>query len=240
MKGKLLRIIPFGIALICLGSAFLTVGCGSSNARYRFVQAATGLNNNVDVQVDGKTVLTSVGFGNPGTYHSVKSGSRHFQIFPTGTTTTPYADASVSVEKDTTIIMETTPQPQSQIALGVFTDDNTAPTTGNAEIRVINSSPTVNANVAAGVDVYIVPKGGGIAGFSPLIPGLAFNVMSNYQSLAAGDYDVAVTQPGTQNIINSLTFTFTGLASGQIRTLVIVENSFGGGPYTFVQLNDLN
>ena len=86
MKGKLLRIIPFGIALICLGSAFLSVGCGSSNARYRFVQAATGLNNNVDVQVDGKTVLTSVGFGNPGTYHSVKSGSRHFQIFPTGTT----------------------------------------------------------------------------------------------------------------------------------------------------------
>jgi Domain of unknown function (DUF4397) len=236
MKGKLLRIIPFGIALICLGSAFLTVGCGSSNARYRFVQAATGLNNNVDVQVDGKTVLTSVGFGNPGTYHSVKSGSRHFQIFPTGTTTNAYVDASVSVENDTTLIM-VTPPPPTGIALSVFTDDNTAPTTGNAKIRVINTSTTASAN---GVDVYVVPHNSGIGGFNPQITSLTFNNPSNYLSLAAGDYDVAVTQPGTQNIINSLTFTFTGLASGQIRTLVIIESSFGGGPYTFVQLNDLN
>lgn len=236
MKGKLLRIVPFGIALICLGSAFLTVGCGSSNARYRFLQAATGLNNNVDVQVDGKTVLTSVGFGNPGTYHSVKSGSRHFQVFPTGTTTNPYADASVSIEKDSTIIM-VTPPPPTGIALSVFTDDNTAPTTGNAKLRIINTSATVNTN---GVDVYIVPKGTGIGGFNPQITGLVFNTTSNYQSLAAGDYDVIATLPGTQNVINNLIFTLTGLASGQIRTLVIIENSFGGGPYQFVQLNDLN
>ena len=62
MRGKLSRIVPFAIALICLAVAFLAVGCGSSKVRYRFVQAATTIPNQyVDLQVDGKTVQTAVG-----------------------------------------------------------------------------------------------------------------------------------------------------------------------------------
>jgi Domain of unknown function (DUF4397) len=237
MRGKPLRIFPFAVALICLGCTFLTMGCSSSSARYRFVQAATGLNNNVDLQVDGKVVQSAVGFGQPATYHSSTSGKHDFKVFPTGTTTNPYADTSVSLSGDTTLIMETTPQTQgATIAVGVFTDDKTAPTTGNVKLRIINVSPTVSAN---GVDVYVVTSGQGIGGFNPLIPGLTFGNASNYQSLAAGNYDVIMTLPGTQNIVSSLSGTYN-LTAGQIRTILVVDNSFGGGPYQQVLLNDLN
>jgi len=232
MKGKLLRILPFGIALICLGSAFLTVGCGSSSARYRFMQAATAIPTNVDLQVDGKTVQSSLGFGQPATYHSTKSGSRHFVVFPAGSTTTPYADSSFSLASgDTTVIME---GPASAVTLAPYTDDNTAPTTGNAKLRIIHASP-----LAGNLDVYVVPANGGIAGFNPQLSNIKYPDAQNYLSLAASDYDVIMTQPGTQNIVLSLDLHLP-LTAGQIRTVVVLDAPNGGGPFSLAQLNDLN
>jgi hypothetical protein len=50
---------------------------------------------------------------------------------------------------------------------------------------------------------------------------------------------VTVTVRGTQSIINNLTGTYP-LTAGQIRTLVILDASTGGGPYGLLELNDLN
>jgi len=232
MRGKLSRIFPFAIVLICLASLLLAIGCGSSSARYRFVQTATGLPaNSVDLRVDGKSVQTAVGFGQTATYHSATSGSRKFEVFANGTTTNPIISESVSLKGDTTLMLQNT---SGGDVLSPYTDENTAPTTGNAKLRIIHSSFSANA-----VDVYIVTSGSGIGGFSPLIPNLAFQAASNYQSLSAGSYDVIMTVAGTQNILNSLTGTYT-LTSGQIRTIVILDSSFGGGPFQQLVLNDLN
>lgn len=232
MRGKLSRIVPFAVALICVASAFLTVGCGSSSARYRFVQAATGISTNVDLQVDSKTVQSAVGYGQPATYHSSSSGSRKFGIFPAGTTTNAIVSASVNLGSgDTTLLMQNT---NGGNVLSPYTDDNTAPTTGNAKLRIIHSSLT-----SGNLDVYVVPSGGGIAGFNPKVSNLAFQATSNYLSLSAASYDVIMTVPGTQNFVSSLTGTYN-LTSGQIRTIVILDSSFGGGPYSQLVLNDLN
>jgi hypothetical protein len=232
MRGKLLRIFPFAAALICLGCVFLIVGCSSSKARYRFIQAATAVPTNVDLQVDGKIVQSAVGYGQPATYHSSSSGSRKFVIFPTGTTTNPYVSESVNLGgKDTTLLMQNT---SSGDVLSPFTDDNTAPTTGNAKVRIIHSAFTAGA-----IDVYVVPTGNGISGFNPQISNLTFQGASNYLSLSAAGYDVIMTVTGTQNVLNSLTATYT-LTSGQIRTIVVLDASFGGGPYQQMVLNDLN
>ena len=232
MKGKLSRILPSAIALICLGSAFLAVGCGSSSARYRFVQAATGVPTNVDLQVGGKTVQSSVGYGQPATYHTSKSGSQNFKLFPPGATTNPYVDSSISLGSgDTTIIAE---NPLATIALAPYKDDNTAPTTGNVKIRIIHAAPT-----AGNFDVYIVPHGGGIAGFNPQISNLSFGSATNYLSLAASNYDVVMTAPATQNILSSLLYNYT-LTAGQIRTIIVLDASIGGGPWSQTILNDLN
>ena len=235
MKGKLSRILPFGIALICLGAA-LTVGCGSKKARFRFVQASTGVPTNVDLFVDGKSLQTSIGFGQTATYRSASSGSRKFELFPNGSTTNPYVSASVSLGgSDTTVIAE---NPFASITLAPFTDDNTAPTTGNIKLRFIQVAPTV-ANPPQGIDVYVVPTGQGIAGVNPQLSNLQYQAASSYLSLSAGSYDVVMTVAGTQNIIGNLTGTYQ-LTSGQIRTLVVLDLATGGGPYSLLELNDLN
>jgi uncharacterized protein DUF4397 len=240
MRGKLSRIVPFAVALICLAVAFLSVGCSSSKVRYRFIQAATTIQNNVDLQVDGKTVQSAVGYGQPGSYHSASSGSRKFEIFNTGTTTNPIVSESVKLGSgDTTLILQNTDNTTTANVLSPYTDDNTAPTTGNAKLRFIHSSLN-----AGSVDVYVVPTGQSIAGFNPQISGLTFQQTpappNTYLSLSAASYDVIMTQSGTQNILNNLITNNYSLASGQIRTFVIIDSSFGGGPFQEIILNDLN
>jgi hypothetical protein len=233
MRGKLLRGLPLGAALICLGAAFLTVGCGSGHARFRFVQASTAVPNNADLRVDGKTVQSAIGFGQTATYRSSSSGSHKFELFATGTTTNPYVSATVSLGSgDTTVISE---NPFASINLSPYKDDNTAPTTGNAKLRIIHASPT-----AQSIDVYVVPSGTPIAGFNPQITGLTYpNASNTYLSLSAASYDVSMTVSGTQNIVNNLTGTYA-LTAGQIRTIVVLDAPNGGGPYQQLLLNDLN
>jgi len=236
MRGKVSRILPLGIALICLGVAFLMVGCSSGKARFRFVLAATSVPTNVDLFVDGKSVQTGIGFGQSATYRTATSGSRKFELFATGTTTSPYVNASVSLgSKDTTVIAEGL-YPAS-ITLAPYTDDNTAPATGNIKLRVINAAPSV-APSGQGVDVYVVPTQQGIAGVNPQFT-VAYPNASNYLSLSANTYDVIMTVQGTQNIISNLTGTYP-LTSGQIRTLVVLDAPNGGGQYSMIELNDLN
>jgi hypothetical protein len=235
MKGKLSRVLPLGLALICLGAAFLTVGCGSSSVRYRFVQASTGVPTNVDLQVDSKTVQTAVGFAQTATYRTISSGSHKFELFATGTTTSPYVSASISLGKgDTTVIAE---NPFTSIGLNAYTDDLTVPTTGNAKLRIINTSPTTP--LAQGIDVYVVPTGQGIGGFNPHITALTFQSASSYLSLAANNYDVIMTVTGTQSILSGLSGTYN-LTSGQIRTIVVTDAQNGGGPFMQLVLTDLN
>lgn len=231
MEGRLLRVVPFGAALILLGAALLTVGCGSSSGRFRFVQAATAVPTNVDLQVDGKSIQTAIGFGQTATYRTISAGSHKFEVFASGTTSNPYASASVTVGAYTTIFAAG-PFNGGIAALVPFTDDNTTPTTGNARLRVIHMSPTTTS-----VDVYIVPSGNDIAGLNPQISGLTYQNPSNYQQLSANSYDVVLTVTNQQVILSKDTYTLT---SQQVRTVVILDQPNGGGPAQQIILNDLN
>jgi len=231
MEGRLLRVVPFGAALILLGAALLTVGCGSSSGRFRFVQAATAVPTNVDLQVDGKSVQTAIGFGQTATYRTTATGSRKFEVFASGTTSNPYASASITVGAYTTIFAAGSFSGGIP-ALVPFTDDNTTPTTGNARLRVIHMSPTTNS-----VDVYIVPTGNDIAGLNPQVSGLTYQNPSNYQQLSANSYDVVLTVTNQQVILSKDTYTLT---SQQVRTVVILDQPNGGGPAQQIILNDLN
>ena len=227
----MIRTLFVGAALI--GVTFLSFGCSSGNARYRFVQVSTSVPANVDLQFDGKSIQANIGFGQGTSYHGTSSGSHTVKLFATGTTKNPYVDAGISIPSgdDSTMFSS---GPFASIGLTVFTDDNTAPTAGNAKLRILNLAPTVGP-----IDVYVVTAGSGIAGGNPQIPNLAYASASTYMSEAAGNYDVAVTVNGTQNVIPSLTGTYP-LASGQIRTLVILDSPVGGGPFSLIELSDVN
>jgi hypothetical protein len=237
MRGRLLRVLPLGAALICVGAALLAVGCGSTSSRFRYVQAATVAPSTVDVEIDSKTVLTSIGFGQTPTYQKVSSGSHTVGIFLTGTTTNPAFSGTVSFASgDTTLLSTGT---FSSINLAPFTDDNTVPASGDFKLRIIHASPT-----SGSVDVYILTPPGSISGLSPQTKSLSFSATggasaTSYFSLAAGNYEIVMTQTGTQNPISGLDASYN-FTAGQIRTIVILDSPNGGGPWTQLPLSDLN
>src|SRR5215471_2567265 len=131
MRGKLWNVLPLGAALVCLiGVLLITVSCssGSGSTQFRYVQAATVAPGPVDVEIDGKTVLTGIGFGQTPSYQKVSSGSRKVAIFLTGTTTNPVFSGTVSFSGSTTLITE---NPFNSITLAPYTDDTTTPPSGD-------------------------------------------------------------------------------------------------------------
>ena len=70
---------------------------------------------------------------------------------PNGTTTNAIVSQSVNLGSgDTTLLLQNT-APNSSFVMSPYTDDNTAPTTGNAKVRIIHSSFSANP-----LDVYIL------------------------------------------------------------------------------------
>jgi Domain of unknown function (DUF4397) len=233
MRGKLYKVLPLAAILICMGLGLLAVGCGSSGAHFRYVQASTGSpGTNVDVDVDGSTKFTNIGFGAAATYQSVSSGSRQFELFLSGTTTNPFFNGTVPIASgfNTVVSMNTF----STMAISVYPDDNTAPTSGDVKLKFIHAAPT-----AGDVDIYVVTPNTGIGGLSPQLSASYKNATGFVSGLTAGTYEVVMTQKGTQNPIQGLDITYTWTA-GQVRTIVILDSASGGAPYGLLPLSDLN
>jgi hypothetical protein len=213
------------ILVVLLGS----VGCSSSNStRLRFLQAAPVLGN-VDVLLDSKTIESGMGYGTPTDYMSVKAGSRHLQVEPTGSST-PVIDQTISLNRGShyTFIADGF---ASDISAMLLLDDQSAPASGDIKLRF------VNAGAGAGdVDVYVLAPGTTPPGNPPTVGNLSLGVASDYQSIAAGSYEIFVNIAGTTFVYvdtGSLSF-----AAGQNRTFVLLSDLAGG--FRLVTLHDLN
>ena len=187
---------------------------------------------NVDVSIDGKTVASDVAYESTTGYLSIDSGSRHVQIFSTGTTTNPLLDETISVTGGTsyTYLISNF---SSSLDFPQFVDDNTAPASGDFKLRIINASPSLGET-----DVYIVPPGTNISTVSPNFTNLPFNGASTYFSQVAGPVEIFFAFPGTKAItIDTGTLNFS---ANQIRTLVALDGASGSSTFTFTTLSDAN
>ena len=222
------------LAILLLGAMMLWVSCGTTqHARVRLMDASPNAPN-LDVLVDGKTVVTNGAYESASNYLKFNAGSRRFEVRATGTTTDLIdTKQSLSGHKDYTFLVANF---LASITTVLLTDDNSAPASGQLKVRLIQASPT-----AAAVDVYLVAPGTDITTVSPTVTNLAFGAVTPYQSLAAGSYEVFVTPTGTKTIeFDSGAFTLT---AGQIRTGVTLDDPGGGTitfPGVFVTLADLN
>jgi hypothetical protein len=231
--------IPWRAGLFCLSIAIVgSLGCGggssSDQAQLRVLHGAIN-EPSEDVLVDSKVVATSLGYGANTGYLSVNTGSRHVQVEPSGTSS-PIFDQTLTLGggTETTVILEGL----SSVTGLVLTDNNTAPASGTAMVRVVNAAPSMGT-----ADVYVVPAGSSLTGLAPTIPSLTLGAASGYQNLtistvsgATNEFEVLFTQPGT-----TLTFMSTGafvVSSGQIRTVVALNNQNGG--FSSATLADLN
>jgi hypothetical protein len=185
--------------------------------------------SSVDVLLDGTKVATEA-YGVAPTYISVSSGSRHLQIEPTGSST-PFIDQTLSLSSGNNYTVVAVNFSSSHQAL-VLSDQNSAPASGDIAIRIVDASPELGS-----VDVYIVAPGTDLTAVTATISNLPVDGVSNYQTLAAGSYQVLFTQPDQKSIeIDAGTLNLT---AGQVRTVVSL-NGPEGEPPTAAVLADLN
>lgn len=221
---RLWKLASLALGLSTFATVLLNTGCGSSNAQVRMMNAFVN-QPSLDMLIGSNKVATAVIYGAASGYTSTSSGSNTLQIEDSGTNNVLVNQPiNLSSGSDSTVLA-------TGSGTVVLTDNNTAPSSGNIEIRVINASQTLGT-----ADVYIVPSGTAITPGSPTFASLAYQAASGYKSLAAGSYQVIFTQAGQAfQVINSNPLSFS---AGQIRTVVGLDGQ--GGGFTTAVLSDLN
>jgi hypothetical protein len=228
--GRIWRLTSLCAGILCLGTLLLVAGCGSSGGSTRFrLMNAVPDESNFNVLVDGTSVASNVAYGTSTGYQAAKSGSHQVAIEPSGTSTALLTQSvSFASGTDTTIISSNFSQ---SVANLVLTDDNSAPTSGDFKIRVVNASPGLGP-----ADVYITAPGTDLNSLSPTISGLAFGSAAPYQSIAAGSFEVVLTSVGQKiAAVDTGSLTFT---TGQVRTFVGLNSQAGG--FSYAMLQDVN
>jgi hypothetical protein len=213
-----------------IGLIVLNAACGSSNnnAQVRVMNASPG-ESSVDVTLNGTTVVSGLGYGAATNYTGVGPGTPTLEIVPNGSATA-LINEPITVDAATTYTV-LADNYSTDIGITIFTDDNTAPNSGNFNLRIINAAPGLGT-----ADVYVVAPGTNLETVSPSVTALAFEGASSYISLAPGTYEVYFTLTGQK-----LAYIDSGPQSwslGQIRTVVGLNNTSGG--YTSAVLDDLN
>lgn len=217
-----------GVSLLAMGLALLLTACGNGNMQIRFVNTSPG-EASLDYALDGTTVASGVSYGTSSNYDSTFSGSRHLQVYPSGTTNA-IIDQTINLSSSTDYSLVAINY-SFQISSILMTDDNSTSSSGNAKVRVLNASPGLGT-----VDVYVVAPGTDLNTISPTVSGLAFEATSSYLVESAGSWQVTFTSPGQKiALLSSGTLT---LASGQIRTVIALNRE--SGAYTTAVLHDMN
>jgi Domain of unknown function (DUF4397) len=155
-----LKALPLALALAALiVFATFAASCGSTNSQARFVNAISDDTQALDIEFNGTKVS---GFGGIGpfaasgsTYVSIPTGSDKIQGFASGTTTTAFGPLTspISFNSGSQYTVVATRLLASPVIVAPV-DNNTAPTVGKVNFRVIDASFAV----ANAVDVYIIPN----------------------------------------------------------------------------------
>ena len=216
-------------AALLTASAFSLTSCGSSgSAQLRALHASPDAPN-VDISVNGTSVAKNVPYETATSYLKIKDGKTEVQVYPTGTTTSVLDYTFTATNKSYYTFLAANKVASIQPLL--FTDNNSAPPSGDFNLRLIHGAPS-----AGNVDIYVTAPGAPLG--TPTLSNVAFAASSGYMSEPAGSYEVRITPTGTQTVVidtGALTF-----AAGQVRTAVALDPVNETGPFQAVVLDDLN
>lgn len=223
---RILRLMSLCAGVLGLGTILLFAGCGGGGHTRLRVMNAVPDESSLDVLVDSVTVSSSLAYGTSTGYQTTKSGSHQVAVEPSGSSTALLQQSvTLASGSDTTIIASNF---SSNIANLVFTDDNSAPASGNFKLRIVNAAPGLGP-----ADVYIVAPATDLNSVSPNVTNLAFGSASGYQGVAAGSYEVILTPVGQKfSAVDTGSLAFS---SGQVRTFVGLNSQSGGFSYTMLQ-----
>jgi hypothetical protein len=249
-----LKVLPLALAIVALGVVAISCNSGG-NALVRVVNAIpnNGANGatSVDVYVNGTKDFPNVMFQdayptptNTGAqYLPVPSGSDTIQAYDLDETTGSIfgnggITENLSASTQYTALLAGFVIPSGPPQVYLITDNNSAPTTGDLNIRVINGSATSTAY--GGIDVAVYQSG--IQNIpTPQISALGIGQASMQSNLTyESEYAVQVFYHGQQNAqIQNYAFS---TATGSVTTVVIFDAAGGGGGLSLTPLvmTDLN
>ena len=225
--------IPTRVLGILAGTALVAaiampVAAAEGDAMLRVVHASPDAPN-VDVWVNGETVLTDVPFTAVSDYLAVPAGTYNVQVTATGDTT-PVIEADLTLEAGTAYTVAAHGL-LADISAAVFTDDLTI-ADGQAKLRAIHLSPSAPA------EVDIAVQGGDV-----VVPGLAYPEASGYLTLDAGDYPLEIRAAGDTAAAlefdaslpaNSVVTAFAMDAEGGVQVIAAVDAQGADMPDTAV------
>ena len=178
---RLNRLVGLLAGTALVAALAVPVAADSHEAMVRVVHASPDAPN-VDVWVDGETVLTDVPFTAVSDYLTVPAGTYNIQVTATGDTT-PVIEADLEFAAGTATTIAAVGL-LADIGPAVFTDDLTT-ADGQAKLRAIHLSPSAPA------EVDIAVQGGDV-----VVPGLAYPEASGYLTLDPGDYPLEIRAAG--------------------------------------------
>src|SRR5579859_795249 len=171
------RFLLLAMTTMVVGATIFTAGCGDNgHAQLRVVHASPDAPN-VDVLVDGKTVLTNVAYEAASNYLTISAGSRKIEVRATGTSQ-DVINATVNLLRNKYYTVLAVDKVASISPL-LLTDDNTPPASGQIKLRLVHASPTAGA-----VDIYVEAPGAGVTG-SPTLTNVPFKAASSYLAVPA-------------------------------------------------------
>jgi len=141
----------------------------------------------VDLRMDGKVVAENISFRNVSPYVSVPAGPHQFAVLSTGADpqAKPLLEVRAGVDASQAVTVAAIAAREG-LAGQVFEDRLMPPPPGKALVRFIHASPDVPA-----VDISVIDG-------STLATGVAYPQASPYVAVAAGTYDLKITQAGSK------------------------------------------
>jgi hypothetical protein len=247
---RLLKVLPLALALFAV--TFFFAGCGSNNVEARFVNAIPD-SGALDIDVGGAKEFSSVDFftSSPGSnYIGVPSGNVAIEGYPSGGTTPAFPSQTVSLNSGSEYTLVATGFLTGTVNILNPVDNNTEPTDGTVNFRVIAASPSTGS-----VDIYFIANpvecSLGATGCTAAITALAYQTTSTYVNLpyntstSGQGYQMFVTPHGSPDPFPGWSggqqINGGGASLGAIRTMILTDVSGGGSlNNTAIVLDDLN
>lgn len=159
----------------------------------------------MDIWVDGTAVVKDSTFKDVSDYISLPVGPHAVAVRPTGATAGMPATATGTATVSTgTAITGAIVQEEAGLRLEMLSDNLSAPPTGEAKVRIIQSAPNLGAVSASLTPLATTPSPAVQSAVTAIqIPNIAFASASAYTPLASGTYQLVVNHPGSSQVLVS-------------------------------------
>lgn len=216
-----MKITPWLAAAVALVPLLQACGGGSDSdgdGAVRLVNASSAYGA-LDLYSSDTLLSSAVASEGAGSYVTLASGTYTLKVKRNGSSTTVNStDRSVAVSTSHTLLAYSTADTLKSVFL---TDNETAPTSGAAKLRVFNASIEAGA-----LDVYVTASSATLADSSPTVSALGTERFSSYNEISAGSYRVRVTGSGDKTDLR-LDIDGISLADQRIGTLVLTTTPGG-------------